>query len=158
VAWRVWGTWISTADVAGSSPVLSMPFTPTKDTVLHVIRTWVTWTGAPVVSNLQMRVYADRSGSPSALLWTSQPLPRASFVDNMHGAKEVPLVFSPKPWLKQGVKYHLALWPNGYTGTESSHLAWMRAFPDPAYTSGMSVNGAKLATLPFAVAFIGGRP
>lgn len=158
MAWQVWGSWLSTSDTAGSTPALSMPFTPTKDSVIHVVRTWVIWTGAPVFSNLVMKIYADRNGSPSELLWISQSLARAAFVDNLHGVKEVPLVFAPKPWLKQGVKYHLALWPNGYTGTENSHVAWMRAFPDPAYPSGISVNGTKLGVLPFAVGFIGGRP
>jgi hypothetical protein len=51
--------------------------------------------------------------------------------------------------------YHFVPWISGYTGDSSAHIAWVKAFPDPTYETGLTVNQIKIATLPYKIAFIG---
>ena len=48
--------------------------------------------------------------------------------------------------------FHLAL--TGYTGDETSHIAWRQGWPDPIYRTGLDADYEELHVSPYSIAFI----
>lgn len=156
---RCWGERLETADFASSLPRVSMPVVFENNTVLKAVRTWVGLHNVPDFSTMEFRVYSDLGGTgPGQVLatatktWTRLQISTAS-----HAAREIYFDFDSPPALKAGTRYWFALWLNAYTGNASTHVYWIKGFPDPVYDEGLTVNQIKVGVLPFKVGFIGGE-
>jgi hypothetical protein len=141
-----------------------MPTTPrvytsvefSEDFILKVIRTWVILYNDPTFSALWLRVYSNNGGYPGKLLHTSSNYwtrDQVSAQDN--AARELYFEFDNTPVFKAGDLYHIAPWLDDYIGTDDSHVAWRKDFPDPCYRQGLTINMNQLGKFPYAVRFIG---
>lgn len=152
--WRVFGETLLTADFSGS-PVYYQPFTLNQNTVLKAIRTWVVVYNSPSFTSLGLRIYSSVSSAPAQLIATSDTTwTLAQITSEANAVREIYFEFNNALSLNGEDQYHVVLWGNGYTGTDSSHVAWVRAFPDPV-NSGYTPAIETINRAPFKVAFIG---
>lgn len=158
MSWDLYGDVILTADIAALSA--RQKFKLTNNTLLLGLRAWLVFFNDPALTSLSMSIYSDSAGSPGTLLATSATITKASIITDLNGVKDVPFSFnSPKGVpLKSGTFYHAVLNANGYTGTSSSHIAWKKAWPDPAYTTGLGTIEVKgLGLSPRSLSFVGAK-
>ncbi len=158
MAWRVWGTRWTTSDM--TTTTLSQKFIPNDDILLLAVRTWVIVYNNPTFTALNMKLYSDNGGSVGTLLHTSDNTQlKASIHTSANAVKEIYFEFNAPTGipLKSSDSYHIVINGTGYTGNDSTHLAWMKAFPDPVYQTGISVTFNNLAVSPYAMYFIGAR-
>jgi hypothetical protein len=152
MAWSVYGESLKTADFSGS-PVFSQKFTMPQKEVLKAIRTWVVLFNTPVFTNLSLRIYSNVGGSPGQLLWTADTTwTRAQIATEAYALKEIYFEFVNPLFLGQDT-YHAVLWASGYTGDDSSHVAWVRTWPDILNNYTPTLEG--IATAPFKISLIG---
>lgn len=156
MGWKVWGERIDTADFAGSTPRLYQPLVTNRHLVLKGIRTWLIEYNNPTLTSLTLRIYADRAGIPGKLLYESSALTKSAIFTQANGVREAGFTFPQLPALQSATRYHVVLWGVGYTGDETSHLAWRRGWPDPVYTAGgVSSTAINVLVFPFALTLVG---
>lgn len=139
MGWRLVGTKILTGELSGTTHY--QPFTPTKNTILRAVRTSLIGYNNPSFTSINMKLYSDNGGVPGILIATStnSQTPAALKPGALsHYVTETWFEFDDIS-LKADSMYHLVLNGVSYVGTESSHLAWMRGWPDPVYREGISV-------------------
>lgn len=154
MGWRVFGNQLLTSDFSGS-PINSQPVKFNTNTVLRGMRTWLIFYNDPVLTSAQMKIYSNRNGSPGQLLFTStNTLTKSEIITLENGVKEIYFDFDYIP-MKDLETYQFALWLNGYTGTASSHVAWMKGWPDPVYRTGYTPTFTNLLYAPYQMYFIG---
>ena len=157
MAWTVLYEVLKTADFTGS-PRVYQSAKLSQSTYLYAVRTWLAVYGQPTATSIQMRVYSNLSGAPDQLLFTSSN----SFVisdliaaSNNGAVKEVYFNFDKGLNLVNGETYHFVIWTNGYTGTDNANFGWVRAVPDPVYTTNYTLTFAAMNLAPFKIALIG---
>jgi len=154
MGWRVWGEQLTTADFSGT-PRVYQAVKFNSDIILRACRTWIIFYNDPAITSVQMRIYSNNGGVPGKLIHTStNTLTKAECITLQNGVKEVYFDFN-FPVFKAEDTYHFVLWGNGYTGDSTSHVAWMRGFPDPVHTAGISAGYQYLLRYPFQIYFIG---
>lgn len=155
MGYRCWGERFLTANFSGT-PVHSQRLEMANDTVLKAVRSRFVIYNNPTFTLLSMKIYSDVDGNPGQLLYTSSKTWIKSEITSYdHGAIEIYFDFDSEPPLAAGMVYHLVPWLTGYTGDGTSHVAWVKAFPDPYYDTGLTVEHVELATLPYVVGLIG---
>jgi hypothetical protein len=80
---------------------------------------------------------------------------KSQITSENNAAREIYFEFTPALKVISGESLHFGLWASGYTGTDSAHLGWIKAFPDPINTTGLTVTPDKIGTLPVKIAIIG---
>jgi hypothetical protein len=151
--WRVWGDPYTTAEMSNSSRHQKVEFD--DNYILKAVRTWVIIYNNPTFTSLNMKVYSDNAGVPGKLLHTSTNNLLKSEIHTLdNGVKEIYFDFNEIP-VRSGDIYHFVINASGYTGSETSHIAWMKAFPDPVYATGLTVSFSNLLYLPYQLYFIG---
>lgn len=97
------------------------------------IRSWFIFYNNPVFTTLSMEIYTNSpDDTPEALYATStNPWPKADLLTAANAVKSMNFDFNSVN-LKAGERYHLLVRIAGYTGTNSSHIAWYKNF-DPVY-------------------------
>lgn len=152
--WRVFGERLETADMVAPFRVWQ-PAKMKQNVVLKAIRSWFVFQNQPVFSDLKMRVYRnvnDVVGELIAESSNSYPSP----ISTMPGAvAELFFEFEQGPSLEAEDTYHFVFYAAGYTGDETSHIAWVRGLPDPVYPTGITVSITKAGEMPFKLAFFG---
>lgn len=152
MGWRVWGEWYPTA--AMSNTTFYQPAIFDANYSIIGCRIWVINYNDPAFTALTMKVYSNFNGAPKALIATAtNTQPKASVFTNTNGAREIFFNFDQLN-VRDGETYHFVLNATGYTGTSSSHLAWMRGFPDPVYRPS-PFGFEDLAVAPFTLYFVG---
>lgn len=146
MGWRVWGKKISEA---------SQKVRFNSNFILRAARPWVIVYGDTDFDSLSLEIYADDGGAPGALIATSSNvLKKSEIITAANGVKECYFEFNQPI---NGVGWcHFVLSAYGYTETEESHLAWKKAFPDPAYPTGVDTDPIALERCPYALTFIAG--
>lgn len=153
---QVYGDQFSTDDMTGTSMSQTAKFT--YDRLLRAARVWLVATGNPAFSDLVMKVYSDNGGSPGALIATSTNTKQKTEIMTLgNGIFETHFNFN-KINLKRGQFYHFVINCTGYVYSESSCLAWKKAFPDPIYTTGLTIDVKNIHTSPRSIYFYTGRP
>jgi len=153
MGWRVWGERIDTADFSGT-PRVFQPVKPNDNIVLLAVRTWVIFYNNPTLTNLTMKIYSNSGGSPLKLLHSSTTThTKAAMITLANGIKEVYFEFSNVP-LKSTDTYHFALAGSGYTGTGTTHIAWMKGYPDPIYKTGITTSFEFLVRAPYQMSIV----
>lgn len=148
------GEILLTADAI--APTYYQMFTPEENMVLRAVRSFVIQYNNPTYTDFLLKLYSNNAGVPRAVIasstnsWTKA----AAFASNNSGVKEFYFDFDDV-MLRGGETYHLALQATGYTGSDSSHLAWKHSFPDPAYAQGVDKSYEGLLTSPYDIVLIG---
>jgi hypothetical protein len=154
MAWTVYADSYATSELTDTSKYQPVIFN--KHLVLKAVRTWLVNYNNATFTNVSMKIYSDNSNAPKKLLYTSSNSPtKAEIFTDTNGVREFYFDFSTLPTLEADTRYHFVINASGYTGSESSHLAWLKAWPDPYYRTNLSVTFELLHTAPYALYFIG---
>ncbi len=141
MSWRMIGKPILTADLPNA--VFQRFRHPTKNVMVTGLQVGVILYNDPVFTSLEARIYSDSASTPKKLLATStNTWAKAELLETeAHGVKFAGFSFDGIT-LIAGEYYHLVLYPNGYTGTDASHIAWRMSYPDPQYPTGLTLDAA----------------
>ncbi|MDZ4678395.1 MAG: hypothetical protein SGI74_12900 [Oligoflexia bacterium] len=158
---RVFGEWLKTGDFTGSPQVFSPVLFHDEGVepfILRGLKTFMILYNDPVFTSLEMRIYSDNGGRPGGLVYTSTNVQIKSAITTLANAfKEIWFDFDQLPALPRDETFYFVLWANGYTGIETSHIAWQRAWPNPIQRSShLNLDGKFLSRFPYQVAIIGG--
>ena len=125
------------------------------NTILKGMRTWVIFVNDPTLIDLSMNIYTDEAGEKGKLLTSStNSLTKAQMITDTNGVKEIYFNFDDFP-MDADIEYQFGLTGTGPSFTASSYIAWMVAYPDPVYRTGLTVNFHLITTAPFVMYFIG---
>lgn len=157
MAWSVYGDNYSTSAMTDTS--IFQPVTFGEDTILLAVRTWIILYNNPPFTSLNMKIYSNEtiggSETPKKLLATStNSLTKSEIITLENGIKEIYFEFN-YPVFNGADIYSFVLNGVGYTGSDSSHISWMKAFPDPVYSSGYTPAIETLPYAPYQLYFIG---
>lgn len=157
MAWEMVGRPISTADAAAATPTISqkfqIPSTLTKGAILKGVGLPLIYYNNPAFSSVTLELWSDRGGSPQDKIgesnhsWTKTQIQTNVITTEAHGVVYMGFEFDELP-LRPGVVYHLALRIGAYTGDETTFLAWKHVHPDPAYTTGLTLEVVKAGISP----------
>jgi hypothetical protein len=129
------------------------------DSALLAARVWMIFYNDPVFTSLTMKVYSERNSSPGKLLYTSSNSPtKASLITLDNGIKEFYFEFNPPTGvpIKANDPLYFVINGTGVSGfDETSHIAWKKAWPDPAYRLGGGTDYNDLFISKHDIAFIG---
>ena len=155
MAYRVFGQRYDTSDLAATA--ISQRFKLTETSLILAVNVGIIFYNDPALTSLALKIYSDDNGSAKALLHTSTSRTKAAMISLDNGVRFVPFIFgSPRGVaLRGGDWYHLVLSGVGYTGDSTSHIAWLKAWPDPVYDTGLTVTYPKLGIAPYQSVFIG---
>lgn len=153
--WRTFGQQVFTADV-GSQSVYQRFQVPKKYLLLSV-KTWMIFYNNPTFSGLWIELWSDLGGKPGQLLKSSKVRLKSELLTKANGFLEIPFDFSAPlgVTLQASDWYHLVINASGYTGDASSHISWMKAFPDPIYDTGYTPTFENLSIAPYQLSMIG---
>lgn len=157
MSWRVWGDPFETTDLTTSNKFQSITFG--QDLILRAARTWIIVYNNPAFDYLNMKIYSNDASSgantPKKLLATSTNTQLKSSIHTLDNAvKEIWFEFD-YPVFNGADIYNFVINGSGYTFAESSHLAWMKGFPNPVYSSGYTPSMLTIPFAPYELYFIG---
>lgn len=153
MAWRVWGDQFLTADLTGTSQYLR--FKPTANISLRAIRTWFVFYNDPSYTNLTMHLYSDRDSLPGSKIADSITFHnKADLYTENNAHVETHFEFSDIS-LRQDTYYHFVASATGYTYSDSSLIAWTKAFPDPVHPNPKNPDFVDLAIQPYFLTIVG---
>ncbi len=154
MGWTVWGDSLMTADLNGTT-LKSQKVMFNKNIVLRAIRSWFIHYNDPSYTDIYFEIYSDNNGVPGKLLYTStNSILKTSFITLQNGIKEAFWEFD-YPTFKGTDFYHFVPHGTAYVGTDSSHLAWKKAWPDPIYRTNVNTTYTSAGTNPYDIYFIG---
>lgn len=154
MAWTVWGDSLMTTDLDGTN-LKAQKVRFNSNVILRAIRCWFIHYNDPVYTSISFRIYSDNNGVPGKLLHTStNSITKAQYITLANGVKEAYWEFN-LPTFRGTDWYHFVPIAVGYTGTASSHLAWKKAYPDPVYRTGLTIDYTSQNEMPYDIYFIG---
>lgn len=162
--YRVWGAVAPDTGFDTSTELCDSKISKSNQ-IITMARIWVIGIADPVFTNLFMRVFSNRNGQPGKVLaQSSSVVTRTEMVDFLTQTGQysagcsyvmgIPFAFDNFN-LKQDETYHFVLNANGYAPSEPAHLEWMKAYPDPPYREGTTVNLVSQSKNPYALIFQG---
>lgn len=153
-AWRVWGNPYSTSEATNT--IIFQPVVFNDDYILRASRTWIVVYNDPTFTSLNMKIYSNSSANaPKKLLATSTNVQlKADIHTEDNAIKEIWFEFDYFP-VQANETYNFVLNASGYTGSDTSHLAWMKGFPDPILTVPGGLSYTSKSKAPFQLYFIG---
>jgi hypothetical protein len=164
MAWRVFGTFLETADL--TTPNIAQKFRPiSQNLMVDCARVWIIGYGDPTFTALTGSIYADRDDAPGKLIAasTNTILKADLFIDPVTGEpitpedyflKEVFFLFDKVP-LRSTEWYHFAIQGTGYTAAENSALFWRRGWPDPVHRTNIVTSYTSASRAPHCLYFRG---
>lgn len=154
--WKVYGNVLLTADINGTDKSQAMKFRPNSNIVVRAIRTWFVLYNSPVYTALSLRIYADQGGSAGKLIATStnSHVPGDLLTTEAYGLKGTYFEFDDIA-LNGDTWYHVLPYATGYTGTDASHIAWVKGWPDNEYRTGLALDYEESIKSPYRFAVIG---
>jgi hypothetical protein len=154
MGWKVWGEPFETNDLTSTLRVFQL-VKPNKNLILRAIRCWYIFYGDPVFTNLFAEIFSIENNEPKKKLFTSSNLITNSEIISLeNGVKEIYFTFNDVN-LKSNTQYAFLTRGNGYTGSSSSHIAWKTSFPDPVYTTNLTLSYENLLRYPYTITFFG---
>lgn len=154
MAWQVWGETLYTADLASGINIFQ-PVIPNSNIILKAIRCWFIGYNNPAYTDLYMTIYSNNTGSPKTLLHTStNRLAKATIASENNWIKEVYFEFDNVN-LRSADTYHFVPRATAYTGTDNSHIAWRKGWPDPVYRTNVGADFEDLISNPYCLYLIG---
>lgn len=162
MGWTVWGdTWETTASMENTTLFQTVQFN--TDVILRAVRTWIIYVENPTYTSLSMKIYSNEivgsTNTPRKLLYTSTDTRTPAEIKGetalAHGVREIYFNFADIN-LKGADKYNFVINAVGYAPSGDSHLAWMKGFPDPVYSTGYTPAIETINIAPYQMYFIGG--
>lgn len=160
MSWRVFGNRFLTADFGGA-PVHYQCFSPTEDMFLKAVQSWFIFYNNPTWTTLGMKIYSVKNSIPYQALYTADTnTASADWLQTYHNAVRAGyFAFSSPPPLKGGDIYALVPTFASYTGDQTAHIGWRKAFPKKIYDHYVALNGADdVNNYPFDFTLIVGFP
>jgi len=153
--WKVYGNVLLTSEIDGTDKSQAMRIRPNSNRVLRALRTWFIFYNAPVFTQLRLRIYEDQNGSAGKLIATSSNYfaPADCFTDP-YAHKGLYFEFGDIS-IKSTNWYHILPYATGYTGNDSTHIAWSKGFPDPEYTTGLTIDFESMHVMPYRLSLVG---
>lgn len=160
MSWRMIGKPFTTAEMTGT-PTITQKFTLSTTNGDHLLRglnAGVIFYNNVVFTAVSMQVWTDRSGSPGSLMASStNSYTKLQAMEGENNAyKVLGFTFDDVP-LRAGASYHAVLIASGYTGDDTSNIAWRKSYPDPQYRTGVTLNAAKAANHPLELSVISAK-
>lgn len=157
--WKVFGNVLETADINGTSKSQAMKIRTNSNVVVKAIRTWFVFFNDPAFTSLSLRIYEDQAGQAGKLIATSTNSFTLAqvFTDaasNDYALKGLYFEFDEIS-LKGTSYYHVLPYAVGYTGTDSSHIAWVKGWPDNEYRTGLTLSYEESIASPYRFAVVG---
>lgn len=151
--WKVWADYYENAEFTSGSKTVRTRFN--SNIVLEGARVWIVLFNNPTFTNISMDIHGDESNSKGKLLATStNTLSKSQIITLENGVKEIYFSFDKFPI--DGEKwYHFSLRGAGPAFNETTHLAWLKGWPDPVYRKNLSITFEKLLVFPYTIYFIG---
>lgn len=151
--WTVYGAILETAELGGGKTV-SLRFRPNSNKVMKLFSTWFIFHDTTFTA-LSLRLYDDRNGSAGKLIATSTNsyAPGDIFTDDYSiyglGFEFDDIALMATSW------YHLVPYATGYTGSDLSHVAWVKGWPDNEYREGLDLSFEEIHVSPYRLGPIG---
>ena len=158
MGWRVWGDDFTSSDFTGKAKFQS--FRSNKNVILKNVRTWFIFINDPIFTDISLKIYSNevRNGdnTPVELIATSIAKPKSELITLENGVKETGFEFSDSIPIQKDTFYNVVINGTGYNPTDTSYICWMKAFPDPVYTTDFTPAFETLGKAPYQVYFISG--
>lgn len=158
--WKVYGDPFESGELANTNKFVTAKFINNK--ILIGVRTWIICYNDPKFTSLNMKIYSNEVvgglNTCKKLLYTStNTILKSEIITLDNGAKEIYFDFNKIP-INGDDRYNFVLSGSGYVYSSSSHIAWMKAFPDPVYAggSGYTPTMENMGVAPYHIYFIGG--
>lgn len=138
MSFRVYGEKLMTADMSGIPRMFCRFILPTNRNI-RAFRTWVVYYNNPSFTALFLDIYSKRPSNnnsspnifPGTKLFRSDKSWAPADISNQaYAVKELYFDFN-EPIALRADTYCAVLYASGYTGTDASHIAWRRGWPDP---------------------------
>lgn len=157
--WKVWADPFETTDLTSNARFQSATFG--QDLILRAVRTWIIVYNDPAFTSLNMKIYSNEviggNNTPKKLLATSTNTQLKADVHTLaNGVKEIWFEFD-YPVFNGADIFNFVINGVGYTYSVGSHLAWMKAFPNPVYSGGYTPAIETLPYAPYELYFIGAQ-
>lgn len=153
--WKVYGNYLANSEVDGTDTSQAMGFTIPEPTVILGIRTWFVFYNSPAFTALRLRIYENRGGVAGKLLATSTNSFVTAGVQTLAYALKGVYFDFDKPSLKGGIEYFCLPYVTGYTSSDSSHISWVKSFPDPEYRGSLDLTYEGMHVMPYRFAVVG---
>lgn len=153
--WKVYGNILETAEINGTDKSQAMKIKMNSNSIVKAIRTWFVFYNDPVFTELRLRIYEDQGGVAGKLIATSSNFFAPADVQTDAYAHKGLYFELPDIALKATQFYHVLPYAVGYTGNDSTHIAWSKAFPDPEYRDGLSLTFESMHVSPYRLAIVG---
>lgn len=158
MGWQVWGDDFTSADFTGVSKFQT--FRPNKNIILKNVRTWFIFINDPIFTDINLKIYSNevRSGdnTPVQLITTSLSKTKSELITLENGIKETGFEFPDSIPLNANTFYNIVINGTGYSPSDTSYICWMKAFPDPVYSTGLSSTFENLGIAPYQMYLISG--
>jgi len=130
---KIWADPIATSEASDTTKYIR--FSPLKNTSMDGLFVWMLFKDVVAFTDLKAKLYSDRDGIPGALIaTTSTTYTRAQCLTTYNnGYKYLGFQFSSKIPLNKDTYYHIVMNCSNYTYAEESHMALVKAWPDPVY-------------------------
>lgn len=127
-----------------------------KNVSVVACRTWFIVFNNPIFTGIKLAIYSTRNGSPRKLLMTStNEIKKEEMIALENGVKEIYFKFDDFQ-AQKNESYAIVPIINGYAPNgDISHLAWKKAYPDPVYATGLTLDVKRKPFFPYALYFIG---
>lgn len=151
MTYRVWYEPFTTSL---SSYELHQRFKPSLKITPNIIHGTFVMYNVPTITSLTCHIYsesfqADGTYSIGNLLESSTPKNIASVTSIKNGIYDLYFQFSNASFLSDVSYYYITFTASGYTYSESSHIGWLRDWPEPNYGTGSTFNDLDTAPLRF---------
>lgn len=113
---------------------------------------------SPIFTGLKGHIYSVQNNAPVELIATSSnSFDAADISTQANGIREIYFEFNPPKGIKLNGStfYALVLSATTYVGDETTHIGWVKAWPQPAYPTNFTANFENLLSAPKTLALFG---
>lgn len=147
---------ISTADGAAATPTIFQSFEISsgyRNQIVKAIVAGLFFYGNPAFGNVRLEIWSDDNGVPGRLLQQSGSFTQAECNTNTFAYRIMEFSFAGLA-IKKNSFYHLAVRLSAYTGNANSHVAWRQSWPDPQYSTGITLTLENGLHFPYEAMFL----
>ncbi len=150
------GEVLMTSDM-GVKPTAFQAFAPKRNALIKSVRPQIIFFNDPQFTTLAIELWKISGGSLWKKIAESLPRKKSGLIQDLYAIGHYYFEFETFPSLKKANDYALVLRANGYSGDDSSHIAWVKE-ADPFMEHVVSpVEPSQISRAPFSISVIGDR-
>lgn len=156
MSWDHIGKPLSTVEGSASPPTLYQKFRITtgyKNQILKSVVAGLFFYNLPAFGTVKLEIWSDDGGVPGRKMAETDSFTQAECNTNNFAYRVLGFTLTSLLALKKNTYYYLVVRPSSYTGDASSHIAWRQSWPDPQYSSGITLTLEYGAKFPFECIF-----